>query len=278
LTIIDCHAHIYPDNIALKAAASIGKFYDISMHLDGTLQTLLKKGDEAGISRFLVHSVAVTWERAQQINDYLMQTVRAHPDRLIGFGTLHPDHPDTRSELKRIKAGGLQGIKLHPDFQRFHLDDPKAIALFEPLADLSMPLLTPTGDTRFPYSEPARMSRALKAVPNLKVICAHFGGWSIWEEGWKELAGHPNVWVDCSSSLYALRPMQAADIIRRYGAGRVFFGSDYPMWDPAEELKRFMTVPLTDEERDLILHRNLEAFLGSFCGAGQGRVSGCGER
>ncbi len=45
MTIIDTHAHIYPDAIALKAAASIGKFYDIPMDLDGTVDTLLRHGD-----------------------------------------------------------------------------------------------------------------------------------------------------------------------------------------------------------------------------------------
>lgn len=261
MNIIDAHAHIYPDAIALKAAASIGEFYDIPMCLDGTVGTLLRKGDEAGISRFLVHSVALTWERVQGINDYLMRETAKYTDRFIGFGTLHPEHPDVLAELERIKAGGLIGVKLHPDFQRFHLDDPKAIALFAHMANLSMPLLTHTGDSRYSYSEPARMARAMAAVPDLKVICAHLGGWSIWNEGWKELAGHPGCWVDTSSSLYALAPENTCEIIRDYGVERVFFGSDYPMWDPAKELERFLALPLTAQEQELILHRNFEAFL-----------------
>lgn len=53
------------------------------------------------------------------------------------------------------------------------------------------------------------------------------------------LAGRPNVWVDTSSSLYALEPEEAARIIRRYGTDRAFFGTDYPMWDPEEEMARF---------------------------------------
>ena len=260
--IIDAHAHIYPDAIARKAAASIGEFYEIPMCMDGTLGTLLKAGGEAGISRFLVHSVAVTWERVRHINNYLMAVVEKHPEQLIGFGTLHPDHPDVRGELKRIKEGGLRGIKLHPDFQHFCLDDAAAIDLFAEMADQSIPLLTHTGDSRYPYSEPARMAKALRAVPDLKVICAHFGGWSIWEEGWKELAGHPNVWADSSSSLYALTPDKAAELIHRFGADRVFFGTDYPMWNPSEELTRFRALPLTAAEQEMILHQNLEQFLG----------------
>lgn len=56
------------------------------------------------------------------------------------------------------------------------------------------------------------MAHVLDQVPDLKVICAHLGGWSVWKEAWRVLAGRPNVWVDTSSSLYALEPEEAARI------------------------------------------------------------------
>ena len=261
MKIIDIHAHIYPDAIAQKAAQSIGTFYHHPISSDGTLGSLLAKNRQAGITLSLVHSVAAAWRRVQSINNYLMRTVAEHSDCLAGFGTLHPDHPAPQKELERIKAGGLLGIKLHPDIQQFPLDDPKALVLFRHMAELGMPLLAHIGDNRFSFSEPTRLARVMDAVPGLLVIGAHLGGWSIWQEGCRILAGRPGLWVDCSSSLFALTPQEAAEIIRRYGAERVFFGSDYPMWDPAEEVRRFLALPLTEEERALILHRNFEAFL-----------------
>ena len=63
------------------------------------------------------------------------------------------------------------------------------------------------------------------------------------------------------SSLYALEPDEAVKIIHRYGADRVFFGTDYPMWSPKEEVERVMKLPLTDDERELIFHRNFERFM-----------------
>lgn len=262
MRIIDTHAHIYPDKIALKAAKSIGDFYQIPMSLDGTLSGLLSQGEAAGITRFLVHSVAVTWERAQAINDFLARSVAAHPDKLIGFGTLHPDHPELEHELDRLLSLGLRGVKLHPDFQHFCLDDANAIRLFEAMAERKLPLLVHTGDSRYPYSQPERMARALDRVPALTAICAHLGGWSVWSDAWKVLAGRENVYVDCSSSLYAIEPDKAAEIIRKYGADRVFFGTDYPMWTAAEEIDRFMALPLTDQEREMIFHLNFEQFIG----------------
>ena len=166
-----------------------------------------------------------------------------------------------KGELKRIKDAGLHGVKLHPDFQKFYLDAPSALAMFREMAALGLPALVHTGDSRYPYSEPGRMAAALRAVPDLKAICAHLGGWSVWDEAWKELAELPNAWVDTSSSLYAVTPEKGAEIIRHYGAERVFFGTDYPMWDPAEEVKRLEALPLTPRELELIAHESFEAFL-----------------
>ncbi|MBP3651379.1 MAG: amidohydrolase [Clostridia bacterium] len=258
---IDTHAHIYPDAIALKAAASIGTFYDIPCLMDGTLAGLFTHGQAAGIERFLVHSVATTQERVHSINDYLMRTAAEHPDKLVGFGTLHPDYPDVEGEAKRIKAGGLHGVKLHPDIQQFLTDSDAAVRMFRVLADHGLPVLVHTGDMRYPYSQPERMARVLDQVPELKMICAHLGGWSVWTEGWRVLAGRPNVWVDTCSSLYALQPDQAAEVIRHYGADRVFFGTDYPMWKPEQEVERFLTLPLTEREQEMIAHENFETFL-----------------
>lgn len=262
MTIIDTHAHIYPEKIAAKAAASIGEFYDIPMQMDGTVAMLLAEGEKAGISRFLVQSVAVTWERAHAINEFIAREVAAHPEQLIGFGAIHPAHPEMEKELDFLMSLGLRGVKLHPDFQHFCLDDPQAVRLFEAMAERGLPLLVHTGDMRYPYSDPERMARALDHVPSLKAICAHLGGWSVWSNAWKLLAGRGNVYVDCSSSLYAVAPDEAVKIIHRYGVDHVFFGTDYPMWTPAEEVARFMALPLTDEERGKILHENFERFIG----------------
>ena len=261
MTIIDTHAHIYPDKIAVKAAQSIGDFYEIPMHLNGTVSSLLMAGEEAGISKYLVHSVAVTWERAHSINDFIVASVQEHPDKFIGFGSIHPEHPELEKELDRMLAMGLKGVKLHPDFQHFMLDDDRAIYMFQAMAERKLPLLVHTGDRRYPYSDPERMARALDQVPRLKAICAHLGGWSVWSDAWKLLAGRDNVYVDCCSSLYALEPDEAVKIIHRYGADRVFFGTDYPMWSPKEEVERVMKLPLTDDERELIFHRNFERFM-----------------
>ena len=261
---IDAHAHIYPDEIAVKASQATADFYEMAMACDGRLSLLLERGKLAGIEKHVVQGVAITPERVPGINNYLIRTVAANPDRLIGFGAIHPDCPDIRAEVKRIKAGGLKGVKLHADMQKVLLDGENVIAMFKVLAEENMPAMMHMGDTRFPYSEPERLAKALGAVPDVKVIAAHFGGWSVWGEAWKYLAELDNVWVDTSSSLYALTPDEGAQAVRRYRPERVLFATDYPMWDPVRERERFDALPLNEQEREAIGRKNIEAFFAQF--------------
>ena len=263
MTIYDVHCHVYPDAIAHHAAETIGNFYQIPMCMSGTLSELVARGTAAGISRFVIHSAAVTPNRVVSINNFLIASGKSDPEKLVAMGTMHPEFEEVEKELDRFRENGLMGVKLHPDFQHFCLDDPKAISMFRAMAQRNLPALIHTGDKRYPFSQPLRMARVLDQVPDLKVICAHLGGWSVWTEAWNLLAGRPGVWVDTSSSLYAIEKDEAADVIRRYGADRVFFGTDYPMWTPEGEIERFLGLPLTKEEQDKILWRNLDGFLAS---------------
>lgn len=264
LEYIDAHAHIYPDRIAEKASQATADFYEMNMRWGGRLDTLLERGKLAGIEKHVLQGVGVTPDRVEGINNYLMRTVAENQDRLIGFGAMHPDIADIRGELKRIKAGGLTGVKIHADFQKVLLDSDGVIEIFRNLAEENMPVMLYMGDYRYPYSEPERLAKALKAVPEVKVIAAHFGGWSVWKEAWKVLADFENVWVDTSSSLYALTPEEGAAMVRHYQPDHVFFATDYPMWDPVEERARFEALPLSDTERENIGRYNIEAFLKQF--------------
>ena len=259
--IIDSHCHIYPDAIAERAVASIGQFYDIPMCLDGTEATLLREGKAAGVNHYVVFSVATKPSQTKSINEYIADAVERSGGRMTGLGTVHPDSPDLKGDIRHIRELGLKGVKLHPDIQQFKIDDYRCLKIYE-LCEGVLPVLLHTGDHRYDYSNPNRMRPILEIFSGLTVIGAHFGGWSIWEQAAKELAAFPNFYVDSSSSLYALSPDKAREIVRTYGAERVLFASDYPMWRYDEELARFFAMGLTEEENHQILHRNAERLFG----------------
>ncbi len=257
--IIDTHAHIFPEKIAEKAVEGIGGFYDMNMSYDGKLSTLLKIGDEAGVDKFVVQSVATTAAQVTAINNFIADSVKEHPDRLIGFATIHPDFDDIPGEIDRVISMGLKGIKIHPDFQHFEIDCKEAYKVYECIEG-RLPILVHTGDYRYEWSKPERMARVIDDFPKLDVIGAHFGGWSVWEHA-AEVLSKKRIWVDTSSSLYALSPEKAAELIRAYGVDRVLFGTDFPMWNAMDELKMFAKIPLTEEEKQQILHKNAENLL-----------------
>ena len=260
--IIDAHCHVYPAQIARKAADATGRFYDgLPTTCDGTVAALLEEGARSGIGHFIVQSVATKPEQVRSINQFIAHEVAQHPGVLTGLGTLHPESGDIAGDVAELLDLGLKGVKLHPDIQRFKLDDHRCLKIYE-LLEGRVPLLLHTGDKRFDYSNPNPLIPVLEIYKNLTVIGAHFGGYSIWEEAAQQLAGFPNLYVDCSSTMFALDDEVVVRLIRLYGAERVLFGTDYPMWSPAAEVEHFMRLELTGEERELILHRNAERLFG----------------
>lgn len=259
-TIIDCHAHVYPDKIASRAVESIGSFYDIPMNLDGTVGTLLRVNQAAGVSRCLVHAVAVDSAHVTSVNDFLIRTVQAYPDRIMGFASLHPDMEEPGKELERVLKAGLRGVKLHPDMQHFRLDEARTDKLYA-VCEGVCPMLFHTGDARYHNSNPTLVPPILKKHPRLQLICAHFGGYSEWESAAQCLAG-TGVFVDSSSSLAFLRPDRARELINLYGEDHVLFGSDYPMWNVGQEKKMLLSLGLSDRALQNIFSGNLLRLLG----------------
>ena len=261
MEIIDAHAHIYPEKIAAKATETIGVFYDIKMDMPaGTAERLLINGKSAGISRFVVHSVATTAHQVRSINEFIKREVEAHPE-FIGFITLHQDltEEEIAHEVDLAIENNMHGIKLHPDFQKFNIDD-EAVEKFYRAADGRLPFLFHIGDDRYDYSKPERLVRIAKKYPNTTFIAAHFGGYRCWGDA-ELYVGLDNVYFDTCSSLPFISAEEAKRLIDLLGADRFFFATDFPMWDASGELERFNKIPLTEKEREMILSGNIKRLL-----------------
>ena len=55
----------------------------------------------------------------------------------------------------------------------------------------------------------------------------------------------------------------AKKIMKKHGIEKFLFGSDFPMWDHLDEMKRFERLELSGENRDLVLYKNAENLLES---------------
>ncbi len=254
--VIDSHCHIYPEKIASKAVGGTDNFYGVVSACKGTTADLLEKGKESGIDRFIIQSVATTPKQVKSINEFISASVKEHPDKFTGLGTLHPESEDIKGDIDHLIQLGLKGVKLHPDIQAFKLDDYRCLKIYELCEEKGLRILLHTGDSRYDYSNPNRLLPILKTYTDLIFIGAHFGGYSIWDEASKKLSGIDNFYVDCSSTFGFIKKDLAKELIKRYTAEKILFGTDYPMWNGKKELEYLFSLGLDKPAMDSILNIN----------------------
>lgn len=266
MKIADAHTHIFPHKIAEKASKSIGNFYGLDMSFPADVEILFQNERAISAERCLVCSAAVTPSQVTSINDFIAEQCRQASRTevapiLIGLAAMHPEFDNPQDELDRAIELGLVGVKFHNDFQKFDIDDERAIPLYKEIAKRGMPILFHAGDDRYEYTTPSRIAHVLELVPELTVIASHFGGYLRWHE-LDCLPVCDRLYFDTSSSLAFLDRDDAMRIIERFGTDRFMFGTDFPMWDAKEELERFMKLPLSGSERDDILYNNFRRLFG----------------
>ncbi|MBQ8288984.1 MAG: amidohydrolase family protein [Clostridia bacterium] len=264
--IFDFHTHVYPDAIAAKAVGALNHFYSFTSECSGTLSGLIDSAHRANVYGFALLGVATNAHQVEHVNQAVLRnadTARREGFRAVAFIGMHQDYPDMEGEIDRAVRLGAKGVKIHPDIQRVDIDDPRLCRLYEILARYDLPVCLHMGDHRaeYRYSSPDKLARVAKAYPKVRFIASHLGAYRAWEES-EVLLGLPNVWFDTSSVLWALDQRRALELIRLFGADRIFFGTDYPVTNATRELQRFFALPLLEEERRAILWDNAAVFLG----------------
>ena len=260
MKIADAHAHIFPDKLAVKAAASIGEFYGCRMYKPASVENLVAEEARAGVSRCIVSNSAVTPEQVHNINSFIAASCAEHP-AFVGFGSIFPGMDGWEAELDRMQALGLRGLKIHSDFQKLPIDEPSAVPMYRSVARRGMIVLFHMGDNRYDFSSPERLTNLIRQVPDLRVVAAHFGGWNAWERS----LHHPqpeNVLYDTSSTTPLIPRELVLRMFDAFGLERFLFGTDFPMWEPAEMLRQIRTFGLGQEVLDQILYGNFMRLFG----------------
>jgi predicted TIM-barrel fold metal-dependent hydrolase len=260
LRIVDCHAHAFHDKIAEKAADNLAQYYGIPMSADGLFETLKARAEKAGVTKMIVNASATKPSQVRMTNDFVASVTT---ENIIGFGTLHYAFTEADAELDRMEALGLRGLKFHPVFQGFAIDDAKMYPIYERLAG-RFPILIHVGDRNTDAARPKRLAKVLTDFPRLVAVAPHLGGYSEWDEAEAVLLGgrFENLYIDTSSAIRFLPPARALELIRFHGAERTLFGSDYPISSAGAELALLDKIPLTDAEREQILWKNAYRLLG----------------
>ncbi len=270
---IDFHTHAFSDAVAEKAMTYLVEESGYTPAHDGTLRGLKSELQRVGIDKAVVLSIATKPKQVNVINDWILdchaQSIQdGNGDGpyfgLVFFGALHPKFDDPEAEIERLRAAGIRGVKLHPNYQEFYPDDPSLLPMFKALANAGLIVLIHAGhDIAFPDApgSPDRLARLNDAVPDLPLVCAHFGGWRMWDDVERLLVGRPNVYLDTSFTLGDLPDDRFVDVVRRHGVENVLFATDSPWRDQKLDLDYIARLPFTPEELDAILWENAARLL-----------------
>lgn len=183
------------------------------------------------------------------INEFTARFVRAYPEKLIGFMSVHPDAPNVVEEMERCKHDlGLKGIKLGPNYQQFDPTGPHAFKVFEAAQRMGLPVLFHQGtspDQMAPlrFAHPLLIDQVAMAFPELRIVMAHMAHpWQI--DTICVIRKHPNVYADISALFYRPWSMYQAliaatewDVLHK-----LFFGTDYPVASPRETIDGTLAV------------------------------------
>lgn len=257
--IIDFHTHCFPEKIAGKALASLSHCSgDARPFHAGTADSLLAQIHAAGADGAVVLNIATNPRQQESVNNFAIETNGNFPD-LYAFGSVHPDCPDALDELTRIHAAGLKGVKLHPDYQHFFVDEERMLPIYEKIASLNMITVFHAGvDIGYPdpvHCTPERLAHILPAFGGAPVVAAHMGGYMCWKDVLKFLAGKA-VYLDTAFSYSRMPPDWAREIVRRHGAEQILLGSDMPWSDTANEIRFVKSLGFSPEETAAVLGGN----------------------
>ena len=260
--LIDFHTHAFPERIAARAVSGLGHASGgMVPQTDGTLDSLKAEMDKDGVDISVVLSIATNPKQQANVNNFAMEINR--DERIVAFGSVHPDAPDALAELERIADAGLKGVKFHPEYQQFYVNDERMKPIYKKISQLGLITMFHAGhDIGFqpPYHcMPEHLSAALKWL-DTPVVAAHWGGWGCNQAVLEKLCGE-NLWFDLSLGYGCISKPTAQAIIDQHTPDRLLFGSDMPWHRPEWELRLIHSLDISPEDKEKILWKNAAKLL-----------------
>lgn len=187
-------------------------------------------------------------------------------------------------ELQRIWGGFYTpGFHIHPGFveesiaeiQRMHAQGVRLIGELVPYLhgwhgygsrDLAK-ILDAAGACRMVVSyhtmpdDQEGMDRMVADHPDVTFVAAHPGEREVFLQHLERMERYGNLYLDLSGT-GIFRYGLVAYGVRRVGSGRFLFGTDYPICNPRMYVQAIYQEPISDADRDNILHNNAARILG----------------
>jgi predicted TIM-barrel fold metal-dependent hydrolase len=277
--VIDFHTQVLPLEMKEKRAefcrrdSMFREFFTVPKAKIASAEELIASMDECGIDASVLLSAGWdTNETCRLTNDYVLESAARYPKRLIPFCVVQPKAGDAAvRELERCVQGGARGIgEMRSDSQGCDLCDKK---LMEPIVEVALRhnliYLThasePVGHV-YPGKgsiTPDAIYRFVSNFPELRVVCAHWGGGLPFYALMPEVAtALKNTFFDTAATPFLYRPQVFETVAGAVGADKILFGSDYPLLSPKRIMAQIEAADLSAESKAMILGGNAQRLLG----------------
>ncbi len=260
--IIDFHTHAFPDYVAAKAIPSLESAGKIKAFTAGTLSSLLASMDEAEIETSVICSIATHPSQFKSILDW---SARVVSERIVPLPSIHPADKLLVERVQQVKDGGFSGIKMHPYYQSFSLDEKRLFPLYEALVEYDLMIAVHCGfDIAFPrtrVADPQKILAIKSTFPKLKLIATHFGGWKMWDEVAEHLIGK-EIYLETSFAFQYLPRETIRRMLNSHPDEFILFGTDSPWDDQKSCVQQVRDLELSSHLEEALLFGNANRLLG----------------
>jgi predicted TIM-barrel fold metal-dependent hydrolase len=234
-------------------------------------QEFIRQMDEARIDKVVLVNAATKGIPAMPINEGVAKLLRDHPRRFIGFAGFDPNNgPEAVREIEyAIKELGYSGVKAVASMLELSINDKAFYPCYAKAEELGVPILVHTGSAiiegvRVKHVHPLMIDDVAFDFPDLKIICAHLGGWQ-YMDVISMLTHHNNVFADIS--FWPLNPRYVDvvpwSLLERTVPDKILLGSDYPAGQtPKEAVESVKKLPVSESFKQRILGDNAAKILG----------------
>lgn len=266
--IIDFHTHAFPEKIAARALADLKMNINIEPCTNGTVDDLLSVLHENNIDVGVELNIAVKEGSEKTINKTAFENAEKYSGKLVPFGSVNPKSENALLVIDEIASMGLKGIKLHPEYQKFFIDDEKYLKIYERALSRGLIIIFHAGfDPYVPQSDMAGSTRCAKIADlykGEKMVFAHMGSNCNISDA-KNLFSGKNVYLDTSFCATSCKTQQDRDdfisLVKSIGSDKILLGSDCPWENPKESIKFINDLSIDEETKKKILGENAKKLL-----------------
>jgi predicted TIM-barrel fold metal-dependent hydrolase len=276
--IIDCHTHIFPDEVRKDREAfcerdpGFATIYKEAKARLASAEELISSMDAAGVEKSVI--CGFSWSEPGLCalhNQYLLESAAKHPHRFIVFLSLPLTNPDwSARELDHGLKGGAKGVG-EIAFYRHEMTSQDVNAMkpvLTLLEEKGLPLLLHTNENLghpYPGKGRTRLERfyeIILAFPRLRILLAHWGGGLPFYELMPEVAkAMTHVCYDTAASPFLYSKKIYTVVSHIVGPEKILFGSDFPLIPPQRYLQELEGSGLAAEDQKKILGLNIARVL-----------------